>query len=59
VYGDFPVILTRYLLEAFSNNIGWREALQFGRGLSAFFDLAAVVLIYFIGKRLFNKPVGL
>ncbi|MAT43130.1 MAG: hypothetical protein CL609_12375 [Anaerolineaceae bacterium] len=59
VYGDFPVILTRYLLEAFSDNIGWRESLQFGRSLSAFFDLAAVVLIYFIGKRLFNKPIGL
>ena len=48
VYGDFPVILTRYLLEAFSDNIGWRESLQFGRSLFAFFDLASVVLIYFI-----------
>ncbi len=59
VYGDFPVILTRYLLDGFSENIGWREALQFGRSLSAFFDMGAVILIYFIGKRLFNKPIGL
>ncbi len=58
VYGDFPVILTRYLMEAFSEFTGWKEALEFGRSLSALFDMGAVILIFLIGKRLFNKPVG-
>ncbi len=61
VYGDFPLIFTRYLLETFAGDqFGWKEVLQFGRGLSTIFDLGAVILIYFIGKRLFNnKWIGL
>jgi YYY domain-containing protein len=59
VYGNFPVVLVRYLMEGIFENPGWKEALQTGRTVSTFFDLGSVILIFFIGKKLFNKKIGL
>jgi YYY domain-containing protein len=59
VYGDFPVIFTRYICEAFSTGISWDLITQIGRSLSALFDLGSVFLVFFIGKKLFNNKIGL
>ena len=59
VYGDFPVIFTRYIAEGFFEFVGWNEITQVGRVLSSLFDLGSVVLIFLIGWKLFNKWVGL
>ncbi len=59
VYGDFPIILTRYITEGFFEFTGWNEITQVGRFLSTIFDLGSVILIFFIGKKLFNQWVGL
>jgi 4-amino-4-deoxy-L-arabinose transferase-like glycosyltransferase len=59
VYGDFPIILTRYIAEGFFKFPGWNEITQVGRVLSSIFDLGSVILVFFIGKKLFNQWVGL
>ncbi|HSQ45659.1 MAG TPA: glycosyltransferase family 39 protein, partial [Lutibacter sp.] len=59
VYGDFPVILTRYITEGLFEFVGWNEITQVGRVLSSLFDLGSVILLFFIGKKLFNQWVGL
>lgn len=59
VYGDFPIIFTRYIAEGFFEFVGWNEITQVGRVLSSLFDLGSVVLIFMIGWKLFNKWVGL
>jgi YYY domain-containing protein len=52
VYGDLPVILTRYLAEAYSQGVGWEQILEVGRSLSAIADLFTVLLVYLIARRL-------
>ncbi len=59
VYGDFPIILTRYITEGFFEFTGWNEITQAGRVLSTIFDIGSVILLFFIGKKLFNQWVGL
>lgn len=59
VYGDFPIILTRYIAEVLFKFPGWNEITQVGRVLSSIFDLGSVILIFYIGKKLFNQWVGL
>ncbi len=59
VYGNFPIILTRYLVEWVYGGGGWESALVIGRVLSASFDLITVFLVYLIGARLFNRWVGI
>ncbi len=59
VYGDFPIILTRYIASFLFDNVSWNQITQVGRGLSAMFDLGSVFLIFLIGKKLFNSKIGL
>ena len=59
VYGDFPIIFTRYISEMVFDQFGWNEITEVGRSLSSFFDLASVMLIFLIGEKLFNKKTGL
>lgn len=59
VYGDFPVILTRYITGFLFDNISWNQITQVGRSLSALFDFGSVFLIFLIGKKLFKTKVGL
>lgn len=58
VYGDFPVILTRYAAESFFEQVGWQEILQMGRGLSALLDLGTVLLVYLAARRLAGWKVA-
>lgn len=59
VYGDFPVIFTRYISEIFLENVNWEKITQIGRGLSVLFDFGSVILVFFIGKKLFNNKIAL
>jgi YYY domain-containing protein len=59
VYGDMPMIITRYLVQWIYGHSGFNEMTTVGRILSALVDLLSVVVVYAIGKRLFGKPVGL
>lgn len=59
VYGDFPIIFTRYIAEGFFDFVGWNEVTQAGRVLSSLFDIGSVIVVFFIGRKLFNNWVGL
>ena len=56
VYGDLPLILTRYLAD-------WTQQLnnvrQFGREISAAMDLLTVALLYFLAKRLYGSRTAI
>ncbi len=58
VYGDFPVILTRYVAEAVGQSYYYTNYLV-GRSLAATADLLALVLLFFLGSYLYNRRVGL
>lgn len=58
VYGTFPVFLVRYLAE-WIGKTGYDEIHLVGRAVSASFDLISIVIVYFIGKRLYDRRVGL
>ncbi len=57
-YGTFPLFLTRFVSELIGRG-GWGEAHLVGRGLSALFDLGTVIVLFFIGRRLYGVRVGL
>ncbi len=59
VYGTFPVILTRYLMQWLYGASSWSSALMIGRVLSTCFDLLTIFFIFLTGERLFNQKVGL
>jgi len=58
VYGTFPIFLTRLIGEALGQT-GYGEIYLVGRVLSALFDLATVLLIFFIGRRMYGVRVAL
>lgn len=58
VYGTLPVFATRYLADAFIQNPTWADINLIGRSLSAACDILTVFLVYLIGRRLFNKKIG-
>ncbi|MEW5719527.1 MAG: glycosyltransferase family 39 protein, partial [Chloroflexota bacterium] len=58
VYGTFPIFLTRLLGEFFGQT-GYGEIHLLGRILSALFDLSTVLLIFFIGRRLYGVRAAL
>jgi YYY domain-containing protein len=58
VYGTLPIFLIRYLGE-WLGYTGYGEIYLVGRTFSAVIDLLSVVLVFFIGTRLFNRWVGL
>ncbi len=58
VYGDWPVILLKYIsLEV--NRPSMYELNVVGRSLSTIADLLTIVVLFFVGKRLFDRRVGL
>ena len=57
VYGTFPIILVRYLAE-WLETAGYGRIHLIGRPMSALADLLVVVLVYFVGKRLYDRRVG-
>ncbi|MDF1500884.1 MAG: DUF2298 domain-containing protein [Anaerolineales bacterium] len=58
VYGTFPIFLVRYIGE-WVGQTGYDEIHLVGRAVSASFDLISIVIVYYIGKRLYGRPVGL
>lgn len=57
-YGMFPLFLTRMVAEWVEMS-GYDTVTIVGRAMSGLFDLLAVLMIYFLGKRLYDKRVGL
>ncbi|MBN1430760.1 MAG: glycosyltransferase family 39 protein [Anaerolineae bacterium] len=58
VYGNFPVILVRYVGEAVKMT-GYSDLHLVGRVISAMADLLSLVLLFFAGKKLFDWRVSL
>ena len=58
VYGTLPIFMVRYLAE-WLEFTGYGSIYLVGRFLSAVMDLLTVVLVFFIGTRLYNRWVGL
>jgi YYY domain-containing protein len=57
VYGDFPLIVIRYIAESFSKT-GYDQIFLVGRQLSALADVLTILLVYLIGSRLYQRWVG-
>ncbi|MCL4395904.1 MAG: DUF2298 domain-containing protein, partial [Chloroflexi bacterium] len=58
VYGTFPIFITR-IVGGWLDQTGYGQIFLVGRALSALFDLSTVLLIFFIGRRLYDTRVGL
>ncbi len=58
VYGSLPMTLMRAILESFSV-YGYSQASIVGRLLSILADLAAVLLTFFLGRRIYGTRAGL
>ncbi len=57
-WGQWPMILIRAAAEL-TGNTGYNELRLLGRTLSALVDSISVLLIFFIGRRLYNEMIGL
>jgi YYY domain-containing protein len=58
VYGTLPLFLVRYVAEAVGQ-VGYDAFAIVGRYISAIFDLITVLLVFAVGRRLYNRWVGL
>ena len=58
VYGDFPIILVRYIAE-WVGQTGYDQVDLVGRQVSALGDLLTILLIYIIAARLYDRRVAL
>ncbi|HCU57168.1 MAG TPA: hypothetical protein DF984_02910, partial [Anaerolineaceae bacterium] len=58
VYGTLPIFIVRYLGEALGQN-NYNTITILGRQVSAIFDVITILLVFLIGKRLYNKWAGL
>jgi len=58
VYGTLPIFIVRYVGEAVGQT-GYGSITILGRQISAVFDLFTILLVFFIGRQLYNKWVGL
>jgi len=59
VYGTLPMFLTRYVVEWVYGHSGFNEMTNAGRALSALSDLLALIVVYLIATRLYDRRVGL
>jgi hypothetical protein len=57
-WGQWPMIIIRYIAEL-TGNTGYDELRLTGRKLSALADTLSILLIFWIGQRLYNNPTGL
>lgn len=57
-YGMLPLFITRMVAEWVKMS-DYDHITLVGRGMSGIFDLAAVWMLYLLGKRLYNKRTGL
>ncbi len=58
VYGDFPIIFTRYIAE-WTNQNTYDTVNVLGRQISASFDLLTILMVFLIGKKLYDRRIGL
>jgi len=58
VYGTLPIFLVRYVAE-WIGQTGYGGVYLVGRSLSGLVDLLTVLLVFFLGSRLYNRRVGL
>ena len=58
VYGEFPLFLVRRLGDLL-HKAGYGQIHLVGRAASALIDVGSVLILYFLGKRLYSKKVGL
>ncbi len=58
VYGDFPIVVVRYIAE-WLGKTGYDQVHLVGRQLSALTDLLTILLLYIIVSRLYNRRVAL
>ncbi|HID85469.1 MAG TPA: phospholipid carrier-dependent glycosyltransferase, partial [Anaerolineales bacterium] len=58
VYGTLPIFIVRYVADALGKT-GYGEVHLVGRQLSALADVLLVLLVYWVGKRLYGRKVGL
>ena len=58
VYGTLPIFIIRYIGEALGQT-DYHSITIVGRAVSASFDLLTILLVYAIGKKLYQRWVGL
>ncbi len=58
VYGTLPIFIVRLLGESLGQ-VDYNAITILGRQVSAVFDVFTILIIFFIGRRLYNKWVGL
>jgi len=58
VYGTLPIFLIRYIGEALGQS-GYDSITILGRQLSAIADLVTILIVFLIGRRLYQDNVGL
>ena len=58
VYGDFPIIVVRYLAE-WLGQVGYDQVNLIGRQVSALSDLLTIFVLYLIATRLYDRRVAL
>jgi YYY domain-containing protein len=58
VYGTLPIFMVRYMAELVGST-GYGNVYLVGRAMSAVMDILSVVLVFFIGTRLYDRRVGL
>jgi len=58
VYGTLPIYIVK-AASALLNNDTYDKIPYVGRVISTIFDLGAILVLYFIGQRLYGKKVGL
>lgn len=57
VYGTLPIFLVRYAAEGLGR-IGYDEVHLVGRALAAGFDVLTILLLYFLGRKMSGKWIG-
>ena len=57
VYGTLPIFIVRYAAE-WIGDAGYGQVYLVGRALSAVTDLAVVWLVFLVGRRLYDRRVG-
>lgn len=58
VYGLFPVVVTKFVGQALDMT-GYGRVYLVGRALSGCMDLLSIVLVFLLGRRLYDNRVGL
>ncbi|HEX9796606.1 MAG TPA: DUF2298 domain-containing protein, partial [Anaerolineales bacterium] len=58
VYGTLPIFIVRYLAD-WLGRAEYGQIYLVGRAASATFDLVSILLVYLIGRRLYDRRVGL